>query len=99
MAFALKSLSLSFVLLLGLLLLLHLYDGLNGAETTLSSVATLKEISNRKLLVANDLEAKEAVFKIQGKKEDAEGWELRAAPLGPDPLHHHGADPKKPRTP
>ncbi|XP_042758182.1 protein CLAVATA 3 [Lactuca sativa] len=99
MAFALKSLSLSFVLLLGLLLLLQLYDGLNGAETTLSSVAALKKASNRKLLVVNDSRAKEAVFMIQGKKEEEEGWELRAAPLGPDPLHHHGADPKKPRTP
>ncbi|CAK9184676.1 unnamed protein product [Ilex paraguariensis] len=27
------------------------------------------------------------------------GWELREAPLGPDPLHHHGGSPKKPRTP
>lgn len=26
-------------------------------------------------------------------KEDMDGWELRAAPLGPDPLHHHGGNP------
>lgn len=50
------------------------------------------------------LEAKrEAVFKIvegkSTKKVENDGWELRAAPLGPDPLHHHGADPKKPITP
>ncbi|CAN4119149.1 unnamed protein product [Withania somnifera] len=26
-------------------------------------------------------------------------WELRGVPAGPDPLHHNGANPKKPRTP
>ncbi|XVF46994.1 hypothetical protein PTKIN_Ptkin03bG0073500 [Pterospermum kingtungense] len=25
-------------------------------------------------------------------------WELRTVPSGPDPLHHNGASPKKPRT-
>lgn len=54
-------------------------------------------------MVVEGFEAREAVFKIdagKNKKEGYEvGWELRAAPLGPDPLHHHGADPKKPRTP
>ncbi|KVH88381.1 hypothetical protein Ccrd_023976 [Cynara cardunculus var. scolymus] len=100
-AFQLKLPSLSFLLLLCLLLLLQLSDGLNGAEKTLSTVASFKEIRNRKLLIVNGLEAKEGVFKIQGNKWESkeEGWELRAAPLGPDPLHHHGADPKKPRTP
>lgn len=48
----------------------------------------------------NGLDAKETVFDVtvKGKKVDEEGWELRPAPLGPDPLHHHGAEPK-PRTP
>ncbi|KAI3707714.1 hypothetical protein L6452_26343 [Arctium lappa] len=101
MAFELKSPSLSLLLLLCLLLLLQHSDGLNDAEKTHSSVASLKEIRNRKLLMVNALEAKEGVFKIQGNNMESkeEGWELRAAPLGPDPLHHHGADPKKPRTP
>jgi hypothetical protein len=27
------------------------------------------------------------------------GWELRPVPSGPDPLHHNGGSPKKPRTP
>ncbi|KAI3821885.1 hypothetical protein L1987_09460 [Smallanthus sonchifolius] len=95
MAFQLKS----FLLLL--LLLLQLFDGFNGAEETLIIGSSMKEISNRKLLVVNGLEAKEASFNVAGKsrKEEDEGWELRAAPLGPDPLHHHGADPTKPRTP
>uniref|UniRef100_A0AAU8BWH2 CLV3 n=1 Tax=Physalis pubescens TaxID=300354 RepID=A0AAU8BWH2_9SOLA len=26
-------------------------------------------------------------------------WELRGVPGGPDPLHHNGVNPKKPRTP
>lgn len=26
-------------------------------------------------------------------------WELRKVPSGPDPLHHNGGGPKKPRTP
>ncbi|KAF8397970.1 hypothetical protein HHK36_016896 [Tetracentron sinense] len=27
------------------------------------------------------------------------GWELRKVPSGPDPLHHNGGSPTKPRTP
>ncbi|CAA0814980.1 Protein CLAVATA 3 [Striga hermonthica] len=34
-----------------------------------------------------------------GKTEMTENWELRRVPTGPDPLHHNGQDPKKPRTP
>lgn len=34
--------------------------------------------------------------KINEKLAD---WELRGVPAGPDPLHHNGASPKKPRTP
>lgn len=26
-------------------------------------------------------------------------WDLRKVPSGPDPLHHNGGSPKKPRTP
>ncbi|XP_076938616.1 uncharacterized protein LOC143606878 [Bidens hawaiensis] len=90
MAFQPKSLSLCFLLLL---LLFQLSDGFNGGSS-------VKDISHRKLVV-NGLVSKEAVLNIHGKsgKDEEEGWELRAAPLGPDPLHHHGADPQKPRTP
>lgn len=28
-----------------------------------------------------------------------QGWELRRVPSGPDPLHHNGGNPTKPRTP
>ncbi|KAJ6755582.1 PROTEIN CLAVATA 3 [Salix purpurea] len=34
-----------------------------------------------------------------GNGEKLEIRELRAAPSGPDPLHHNGGSPKKPRTP
>ncbi|XP_071697871.1 uncharacterized protein [Rutidosis leptorrhynchoides] len=99
MAFASKSFF--FMVLLCLLLLLQVTDVFSLEENTLSCCSSMKENSNRKLLMmVNGLEAKEAVLKIdgKGKNEDDESWELRAAPLGPDPLHHHGADPK-PRTP
>nr|QQL94263.1 CLAVATA3 [Gerbera hybrid cultivar] len=108
MVFSLRYLSLPILLLLCFLLLLQFSsDGFNGAQSTLSSVPPLKETtqtSNRKVLVVSGLEAKGTVFKNHGKEkaskiEEEEGWELRAAPLGPDPLHHHGSDPKKPRTP
>lgn len=34
-----------------------------------------------------------------GNGEELEIRELRAVPSGPDPLHHNGGSPKKPRTP
>ncbi|KAF9665351.1 hypothetical protein SADUNF_Sadunf16G0113700 [Salix dunnii] len=34
-----------------------------------------------------------------GNGEKLEIRELRTAPSGPDPLHHNGGSPKKPRTP
>ncbi|GKV34986.1 hypothetical protein SLEP1_g43312 [Rubroshorea leprosula] len=34
-----------------------------------------------------------------GNRENLVGWELRTVPSGPDPLHHNGGSPKKPRTP
>ncbi|KAJ4977677.1 hypothetical protein NE237_008457 [Protea cynaroides] len=50
------------------------------------------------------LHGKEEVFKgfglldsLHGK--DVMGWDLRKVPTGPDPLHHNGNGPKKPRTP
>ncbi|KAL8244646.1 hypothetical protein R6Q59_010904 [Mikania micrantha] len=70
----------------------------HAAEETLYNGSSMKEISNRKLLVVDVLKAKEAA-NGNSRKEEEEGWELRAAPLGPDPLHHHGAGPIKPRSP
>ncbi|KAL6976460.1 hypothetical protein U1Q18_025248 [Sarracenia purpurea var. burkii] len=34
-----------------------------------------------------------------GGESLVEGSELRKVPSGPDPLHHNGGSPKKPRTP
>lgn len=43
---------------------------------------------------------KKVVFKNGDKGMNVgASWELREAPLGPDPLHHHGGSPKKPETP
>lgn len=40
-----------------------------------------------------------AAEKYEEKKKEAEsGRELREAPMGPDPLHHNGAPPRKSRT-
>lgn len=39
---------------------------------------------------------KQGVHAPTGKLVD---WELRKVPSGPDPLHHNGGSPKKPRTP
>nr|GMD19229.1 protein CLAVATA 3 [Ipomoea batatas] len=35
---------------------------------------------------------------MKKKKKSAVEWELRAAPLGPDPLHHNGGSPRKKPT-
>lgn len=34
-----------------------------------------------------------------GKRPPPEWDQLRRVPSGPDPLHHNGGTPKKPRTP
>lgn len=47
-----------------------------------------------------DLKVKDEAVKKGGKRENEKlmGWELRTVPSGPDPLHHNGGSPKKPRT-
>ncbi|PIN10646.1 hypothetical protein CDL12_16767 [Handroanthus impetiginosus] len=63
-----------------------------------NSGASLK-VLHRKLF----LEMKKMALKngapSYGNKEMPEDWELRRVPAGPDPLHHNGQNPKKPRTP
>ncbi|EXC37760.1 hypothetical protein L484_001218 [Morus notabilis] len=34
-----------------------------------------------------------------GNKDQFNEWQLRRVPSGPDPLHHNGNNPKKPRSP
>ncbi|KAK4358534.1 hypothetical protein RND71_020763 [Anisodus tanguticus] len=64
-----------------------------------------KEVASMRLLNRKILGNQVAAFgkgyynhaeKINEKFAD---WELRGVPAGPDPLHHNGANPKKPRTP
>ncbi|KAH0715645.1 hypothetical protein KY284_008550 [Solanum tuberosum] len=66
---------------------------------------SLKEVAPVKPLNRKVLESQWAAFgkvyykhaeKINEKFAD---WELRGVPAGPDPLHHNGASPKKPKTP
>ncbi|XP_027112594.1 uncharacterized protein [Coffea arabica] len=68
--------------------------------------ATLHEVHSRKLL--EGMKGHEMVFKSGGMAGSASGgkgmkvgagWELREAPMGPDPLHHHGGGPKNAKTP
>ncbi|XP_022753738.1 protein CLAVATA 3 [Durio zibethinus] len=60
----------------------------------------------RKML-QTDLKEKNEVVKASlhgstgntaGNRENFVGWELRTVPSGPEPLHHNGGTPKKPRT-
>ncbi|XP_070044548.1 protein CLAVATA 3 [Nicotiana tomentosiformis] len=69
---------------------------------------SLKEVASVRILNRKVLGSQRAAFgkglngnynhsgKINDKFAD---WELRGIPAGPDPLHHNGANPKKPRTP
>ncbi|MBA0829931.1 hypothetical protein Goarm_014495 [Gossypium armourianum] len=56
-----------------------------------------KPAQNRKILHA-DLKENNGSITGAGNMENFVGWELRAVPSGPDPLHHNGGSPKKPRT-
>ncbi|XWS73841.1 hypothetical protein CRYUN_Cryun02cG0164000 [Craigia yunnanensis] len=64
-----------------------------------------KAAHSRKML-QGDLKEKNEVVKgslhgstsSAGNRDNFLGWELRTVPSGPDPLHHNGGSPKKPRT-
>ncbi|MBA0615405.1 hypothetical protein Godav_015545 [Gossypium davidsonii] len=56
-----------------------------------------KPAQNRKILHA-DLKENNGSITGAGNMENFVEWELRAVPSGPDPLHHNGGSPKKPRT-
>ncbi|KAL6567002.1 hypothetical protein OROMI_015406 [Orobanche minor] len=64
-----------------------------------SSRGVLQGVVHKKLF----LELKKMALRNGVRKlptnEMPEDWELRRVPTGPDPLHHNGQDPKKPRTP
>ncbi|KAG8644784.1 hypothetical protein MANES_11G165600v8 [Manihot esculenta] len=56
------------------------------------------DIQSRKVLFVS----KEGMYGasiLSGKKLAIGDGELRTVPSGPDPLHHNGGTPKKPKTP
>ncbi|XP_054812834.1 protein CLAVATA 3 [Prosopis cineraria] len=67
------------------------------------NAAGFKETGNRKVLAA--LRAKKAALPGHGGSlsskyvENSASSELRKVPSGPDPLHHNGGSPHKPKTP
>ncbi|CAI9105746.1 OLC1v1004747C1 [Oldenlandia corymbosa var. corymbosa] len=56
--------------------------------------AASHEVYSRKLLTSV-MEADKMVTGKGMKYGGGAGWELREAPLGPDPLHHHGGSPSR----
>ncbi|KAM3398796.1 hypothetical protein P3S68_002312 [Capsicum galapagoense] len=77
----------------------------HGCSTTSSKCILQKEVASVRLLNRKASGSHWGAFgkryykhaeKINEKFAD---WELRGVPAGPDPLHHNGATPKKPRTP
>ncbi|KAL3518627.1 hypothetical protein ACH5RR_021216 [Cinchona calisaya] len=102
MAFHAKSASLLLITALCFLCVMQLQSSdCSMGSGCLYVKAAVHEVLNRKLL--GGVKGNEVVFKNNDVAGSAmkidEGWDLREAPLGPDPLHHHGGSPKKPKTP
>ncbi|KAF7805748.1 protein CLAVATA 3 [Senna tora] len=103
-----KSIFISVILLvlLCLLLMREPYDCSSAYGCFGANPSGFKEIRNRKVLAA--LKEKKTALKDShghgGSSSSTYGeksvtWELRKVPSGPDPLHHNGGSPKKPKTP
>ncbi|OMO95652.1 FAD-dependent pyridine nucleotide-disulfide oxidoreductase [Corchorus capsularis] len=72
--------------------------------------ATAAAAQSRKMLLQAELKENNEVMNmkstssldgsksISGHGENSVGWEMRTVPSGPDPLHHNGGSPKKPRV-
>ncbi|XP_015873114.4 protein CLAVATA 3 [Ziziphus jujuba] len=103
-----KSIFLCLALLVVLcLIMMNQASGCNGSTRhgCLNADATVAlETKNRKVL-GGLKEKKEELHKSassgNGGNNYLMGWDyqLRKVPSGPDPLHHNGNSPKKPRTP
>ncbi|KAK6235255.1 hypothetical protein QUC31_019004 [Theobroma cacao] len=98
-AFTLKVTNGALVLLLCLLALQGVSECVSGHGCFYANAAR-----NRKMLQAELKENNEVVTgslhgstSSTGNIENFVGWELRTVPSGPDPLHHNGGSPKKPR--
>nr|GMD71369.1 protein CLAVATA 3 [Ipomoea batatas]GMD73819.1 protein CLAVATA 3 [Ipomoea batatas] len=77
MAYTMKLLSLTFMAAICFFLLAMESQPLDGKMVG-------GEIKSRKVQWGDD---------DKEKKEKMVEWELREAPMGPDPLHHHGGSP------
>ncbi|XP_042958354.1 uncharacterized protein LOC122293956 isoform X1 [Carya illinoinensis] len=86
---------------------IHYISDCNGRYGCFYAKAVVSsERENRKLLAG--LKQKKETVKVKGGLQASatgsnggsfQGWELRRVPSGPDPLHHNGGNPTKPRTP
>ncbi|CAK9311814.1 unnamed protein product, partial [Citrullus colocynthis] len=54
---------------------------------------------SRKMLQERKKEIEKGVDGGKRRRPPVEWEQLRRVPSGPDPLHHNGGSPKKPRTP
>ncbi|KAL9334287.1 hypothetical protein Peur_074426 [Populus x canadensis] len=100
MALSFKFYSLIFLLSL----LFMVLEGSSGCKTGekcfYGDAASLVDFKSRKVLVVSRGDVRgEPTSNSTGNGEELEIRELRAVPSGPDPLHHNGGSPKKPRTP
>ncbi|KAI5603046.1 hypothetical protein BDE02_01G193400 [Populus trichocarpa] len=83
---------------LNLSLSLSLHGCSNGQRCFYAEAVSPVEIKSRKVLVVLTGGLRGPTGST-GNGEKLEIRELRAAPSGPDPLHHNGGSPEKPRTP
>ncbi|KAI5603047.1 hypothetical protein BDE02_01G193400 [Populus trichocarpa] len=94
-----KFYSLMLVLVLFYMVVEESYAGCsNGQRCFYAEAVSPVEIKSRKVLVVLTGGLRGPTGST-GNGEKLEIRELRAAPSGPDPLHHNGGSPEKPRTP
>ncbi|GMN65787.1 hypothetical protein TIFTF001_034881 [Ficus carica] len=92
--------SVAFLLLFCFILLNEASECKSGQNGCFAAEASGRH--SRKVLV-DLMEKKTGAFLMSGNYGDEDdqlnAWELRKVPSGPDPLHHNGNSPKKPRSP
>ncbi|KAI5603048.1 hypothetical protein BDE02_01G193400 [Populus trichocarpa] len=93
-----KFYSLMLVLVLFYMVVEESYGCSNGQRCFYAEAVSPVEIKSRKVLVVLTGGLRGPTGST-GNGEKLEIRELRAAPSGPDPLHHNGGSPEKPRTP
>ncbi|KAJ6963987.1 hypothetical protein NC652_002311 [Populus alba x Populus x berolinensis] len=93
-----KFYSLMLVLVLLFMIMEESYGCSTGQRCIYGEAVSPVEIKSRKVVVVLTGGVRGSTGGT-GNGEKSEIRELRAAPSGPDPLHHNGGSPKKPRTP